>query len=78
MENSALILFAAVLGCSIVLPYGVLLRTAFVRNWSAPLELANLSLEHWRFVFFEFSQTRLALMNTFILSTTAATAERYW
>jgi len=41
-----LILFAAVLGCSIVLPYGVLLRTAFVRNWSAPLELANLSLEH--------------------------------
>src|SRR5258706_1402473 len=68
----ALALFAIVLGCSIVLPYGVLLRTAFVKNWSAPLA-GNLSIEHWRFVFFEFSQTKLALMNTFILGTTAAT-----
>ena len=70
----ALLLFVAVLGCSIVLPYGVLLRTAFVRNWSAPMGLYNLTLENWRFVFFEFSQTRLALGNTFILGLTAATA----
>lgn len=70
----ALALFGFVLGCSIVLPYGVLLRTAFVRNWSGPLGLQNLSLEHWRFVFFEFSQTRLALANTFILGVSAATA----
>jgi iron(III) transport system permease protein len=69
----ALALFVFVLGCSIALPYGVLARTAFVRNWSAPLE-GNLSLEHWRFVFFEFSQTRLALQNTFVLGVTAATA----
>ena len=69
----ALALFVVVLGCSIALPYGVLARTAFVRNWSAPLE-GNLSLEHWRFVFFEFSQTRLALQNTFVLGVTAATA----
>jgi iron(III) transport system permease protein len=69
----ALALFVVVLGCSIVLPYGVLARTAFVRNWSAPLE-GNLSLEHWRFVFFEFSQTQLALKNTFVLGVTAATA----
>jgi iron(III) transport system permease protein len=69
----ALALFVVVLGCSIVLPYGVLARTAFVRNWSAPLE-GNLSLEHWRFVFLEFSQTRLALQNTFVLGVTAATA----
>jgi len=70
----ALVLFAVVLGCSIVLPYGVLLRTAFVRNWSAPLGLANLSIEHWRFVFLEFSQTRLAFQNTFVLGVAAATA----
>jgi iron(III) transport system permease protein len=70
----ALALFAAVLGCSIALPYGVLLRTAFVRNWSAPLALDQLTLENWRFVFFEFSPTRLALQNTFILGLTAATA----
>jgi iron(III) transport system permease protein len=69
----ALALFAFVLGCSIFLPYGVLLRTAFVRNWSAPMA-GNLSLEHWRFVFLEFSQTRLALTNTFILGASAATA----
>jgi iron(III) transport system permease protein len=69
----ALALFVAVLGCSIALPYGVLARTAFVRNWSAPLA-GNLSLEHWRFVFLEFSQTRLALQNTFVLGFAAATA----
>jgi iron(III) transport system permease protein len=70
----ALAFFAVVLGCSIVLPYGVLLRTAFVRNWSAPMGLANLSIEHWRFVFLEFSQTRLAFQNTFVLGVAAATA----
>jgi iron(III) transport system permease protein len=69
----AIALFVVVLGCSIALPYGVLVRTAFVRNWSADLA-GNLSLEHWRFVFFEFSQTRLALQNTFVLGVTAATA----
>jgi len=66
--------FVIVLGCSIVLPYGALLRTAFVKTWSGPLDLTNLTIEHWRFVFFEFSQTRLALQNTFILGAAAATA----
>ena len=65
-------LFAFVIGCAIVLPYGVLLRTAFVKNWAGPL-FGNFSLEHWRFVFFEFSQTKLALQNTFILGISAAT-----
>ena len=69
----ALVLFAFVLGCSIVLPYGVLLRTAFVKNWSGPMGFENLTLENWRFVFFEFSQTRLALQNTFELGLAAAT-----
>ncbi len=68
----ALGLFVFVLGCSIVLPYGVLLRTAFVKNWSGPV-VGNFSLEHWRFVFLEFSQTKVALMNTFILGASAAT-----
>jgi iron(III) transport system permease protein len=70
----ALALFAFVLGCSIVLPYGVLLRTAFVKNWSGPMGVENLTFENWRFVFFEFSQTRLALQNTFELGLAAATA----
>jgi len=70
----ALLLFVVVLGCSVFLPYGVLVRTAFVKNWSGPAGLENLTLEHWRFVFLEFSQTRLALQNTFVLGITAATA----
>ena len=69
----ALSLFVVVLGCSIVLPYGVLLRTAFVKNWSGPV-IGNFSLEHWRFVFFEFSQTKSAFVNTFVLGVSAATA----
>ena len=69
----ALGVFAFVIACAIVLPYGVLTRTAFVKNWSAPME-GNFSLEHWKFVFFEFSQTKMALMNTFILGISAATA----
>ena len=69
----ALALFGLVLGCSVVLPYGVLARTAIVKNWSAPMA-GNLSLEHWRFVFLEFSQTKEALLNTFILGVSAATA----
>ena len=69
----ALGLFAFVLACSVALPYGVLLRTAFLKNWSAPMA-GNFSVEHWKFVFLEFSQTRLAFTNTFILGATAATA----
>ncbi len=69
----ALGLFAFVLGCSVVLPYGVLLRTAFMKNWSAPIA-GNFSVEHWKFVFLEFSQTKLAFANTFLLGATAATA----
>ncbi len=71
-KYAGLALFAFVLGCSILLPYGVLARTAFVKNWSGPL-FGNFSLEHWKFVFFEFSQTKLALQNTFVLGTAAAT-----
>ncbi len=69
----ALALFALVLGCSIALPYGVLLRTSLVKNWARPLA-DNLTLEHWRFVFWEFSQTKLALQNTFVLGIAAASA----
>jgi iron(III) transport system permease protein len=69
----AIALFTFVLGCSIVLPYLVLLRTAFVDNFAGPF-FAGFSLEHWKFVFLEFSQTRLALQNTFVLGAAAATA----
>ncbi|HET9470951.1 MAG TPA: ABC transporter permease subunit, partial [Usitatibacter sp.] len=69
----ALAPFAFVLACSVLLPYGVLTWTAFVKNYSAPMA-GNFSLENWRFVFLEFSQTKLALVNTFVLGASAATA----
>ncbi len=69
----AMLLFVFVLGCSILLPYGVLARTALVKNWSGPV-LGNFSFEHWRFVFLEFSQTKVAFLNTFVLGASAATA----
>ena len=69
----ALLPFIVVLGCSIVLPYGILGWTAFVKNYSAPMA-DNFTLDNWRFVFLEFSQTKLALVNTFVLGISAATA----
>jgi iron(III) transport system permease protein len=36
--------------------------------------VGNFSFEHWRFVFLEFSQTKVALVNTFVLGASAATA----
>src|SRR5689334_16228087 len=68
----AMLLFAFVLGCSIFLPYGVLVRTAFVKNWSGPVA-GNFTFDNWKFVFLEFSQTKQALLNTFILGLSAAT-----
>ena len=70
---AALALFAFVLSCSIFLPYGVLAWTAFAKNYAAPIA-GNFTLDNWRFVFFEFSQTRAALVNTFVLGLSAATA----
>jgi iron(III) transport system permease protein len=70
---AALAPFIVVLACSVFLPYGVLAWTAFVKNYSAPIA-GNLSFDNWRFVFLEFSQTKLALVNTFVLGASAATA----
>lgn len=63
----------AVLVNPIFLPYLGLLKAAFTHVFSQPLTLKNLTLEHVNFVFFEFSSTRLALKNTFLLGVLAAT-----
>ncbi len=69
----ALALCLAVLACSVFLPYGALLKTAFSRVVSQPVSFDNLTLQHVRFVLFEFSGTRLALQNTFLLGVLSAT-----
>jgi iron(III) transport system permease protein len=69
----ALLLCLFVLCQPIFLPYGALLKAAFTRTVSAPLNLDSLTFQHVHFIFLEFSQTRLALQNTFLLCALAAT-----
>jgi iron(III) transport system permease protein len=63
----------AVIALPVLLPYAALLKTAVVRTASDPLSWETLTLHNIRFVFVEFSQTRLALRNTFLLGILAAT-----
>ena len=58
----------------VFLPYGALLKAAFSRFPTQPLSLSALTLHNVQFVFIEFSQTRLALWNTFLLGVLTATA----
>lgn len=68
------IIFAAtVLSLTVVLPYLALLKTAITPHVSDALTWDNLTLEHFKFVFFEYSATRLAMWNTFFLGVTTAT-----
>jgi iron(III) transport system permease protein len=69
----ALAFALAVLALPILLPYAALIKTAIVRTPSDPLTLDRLTLHNIRFVFLEFSQTRLALWNTVLLGVIAAT-----
>ncbi len=62
-----------VLSSSVLLPYAALIKTALVRLPSEPLSWANLTLHNINFVFFEFSATKLALHNTFVLGVATAT-----
>jgi iron(III) transport system permease protein len=70
----ALLLAFVILALPVVLPYAALIKTALVRTPSDPLTLDTLTWHNLRFVFVEFSQTRDALWNTFILGVAAATA----
>jgi iron(III) transport system permease protein len=63
-----------VVALPVLLPYAALLKTALVRTASEPLTWRGLTLQNVRFVFTQFSATRLALTNTFILGAGAATA----
>src|SRR6266436_785842 len=70
----ALALALAIIAMPVLLPYAALLKTAVVRTVSDPLSWQTLTLHNIRFVFIEFSQTQLALRNTFLLGILAATA----
>jgi iron(III) transport system permease protein len=63
----ALAFVLVVMSLTVLLPYAALLKTALTKNVSEPLSWATLTLHNFRFVFFEFSATQLAMRNTFVL-----------
>jgi iron(III) transport system permease protein len=69
----ALLFALAVVTLPVLLPYAALLKTSVVRTVSEPLTWNALTGRNFRFVFTEFSATRLALANTFILGALSAT-----
>jgi iron(III) transport system permease protein len=69
----AFALCIAVLCLPVFLPYGALLNAAFSRIPSQLLTPATATLHNINFVFFELSATKLAMKNTFLLGTMAAT-----
>jgi iron(III) transport system permease protein len=63
---------AAVFVVSILLPYGTLLAVSLSKSWG--LEFwRNLTLEHFRFILFEYDVTRRAIVNSLVLASAAAT-----
>jgi len=70
---AALAVGLLVLSLSVFMPYAALIKTAFTRLPSDPLTWQTLSLKHFNFVFFEFSQTQRAIQNTVILCLASAT-----
>ena len=70
----ALLLVIAILSLSVFLPYGILLKAALSKAWAMPLTLDNLTLGNFSFTFFEYSDTRAAIVNTFKLGILTATA----
>ncbi len=69
----ALFLCFLVLSASVLLPYMALIKTAIVKFPGAPLSWDNLTWHNVDFVFFEFSATKAALYNTFVLGAATAT-----
>jgi iron(III) transport system permease protein len=69
----AITFVAAVLLLTVLLPYAALLKTALTRTVAEPLTWSSFTLHHVNFVFFEFSATKLALRNTFLLGFLTAT-----
>jgi len=71
---AALLFAIAAVALPVLLPYGALLKAAFVRTASGPLSAENFTLHSWSFIFFEFNTARLAFTNTLKIGFLSATA----
>jgi iron(III) transport system permease protein len=74
MRLPAVVLCFALLMLPVFLPYGALLNAAFSKTASRLVSLDTLTLQNFYFTFFELSQTRRVLQNTFLLAALTATA----
>jgi len=67
------VLVLAILSLSVFLPYWILLKAALAKAWAQPLTWDNLTLENFRFAFFQYGDTQDAILNTFKLGILTAT-----
>jgi iron(III) transport system permease protein len=70
---AAVTFVGGILSLTIVLPYLAIIKTAFTATVGDAINWDTLTLHHWNFVLFDFSATRLALWNTFLLGFLTAT-----
>jgi iron(III) transport system permease protein len=74
MKWPAFALVGFILSLTVIFPYAALIKAAFTQNIAEPLTFASLTLQHFQFVFFEYSAARLAMWNTMLLGLLSATA----
>jgi len=73
LRYPALLIVLGIISMSVFLPYGILLKAALSKAWAMPLTRENFTLGNFAFTFFECSDTRSAILNTFKLGILTAT-----
>src|SRR6185369_3486211 len=67
------LLVLGILSLAVFLPYWILLKAALSKAWALPLDWSNFTLNNFKIAFFEYSDTQLAIFNTFKLGVVTAT-----
>lgn len=70
----AIVLALLLVAAPVIVPSLMLLKSAFSKMYSGPLSPDNFSLDHFRFVFFGFTQTEHVLKNTVLTAVLSAFA----
>lgn len=70
----AFLLCLAIIACSFILPFLMMLAASFTKAWGAGLDPSNLSLGNYQFILFEYSGGAVSIRNSFVLAFIAATA----
>lgn len=62
-----------ILALAVLLPYLVLLQAATAKAWARGLSFDNLTLDNFRYLFFQHAHAAKSILNTFVYSSAAAT-----